>query len=155
MNFCYQRDTRVVTNDIEEYLFGKMQYFKKLKFTFLNIKLSKSYCFEKCIFFMCKDRWIVLQDFWARQFIDRSSCTNHRIVHASVRFREFESFSLKPTTFGDTVYINSRYIFKIDDDDKKSMYILTILFLVSTVERPIKDVWSRPFVHWCNALFWC
>jgi len=57
-----------------------------------------------------------------------------------VRFRDFKSFSLESTTFGDTVYINSRYIFKIDDDDKKSMYILTILFLVFAVERPTKDV---------------
>jgi len=56
-----------------------------------------------------------------------------------VRFRDFKSFSLE-STFGDTVYINSRYIFKIDDDDKKSMYILTILFLVFAVERPTKDV---------------
>lgn len=52
------------------------------------------------------------------------------------------AFSSSPPTFGDTVYINSCCVSvsEIDadgSDDKESMYILTILFLVPAM-------WKRP-----------
>lgn len=70
------------------------------------------------------------------------------IVHANSNayFGLSDFFLSSPSNFGDTVYVNYRCISIFDENRSWFLYILTILFLVSTKERSIRDLWSRPFV---------